>query len=124
MARHVAEEAVEHVRTRELGLAPMQRENVGDHLPLHFPDEIEVGDHREHADGARRQREGTGKERRLARRCAREFFRRMRRIVNASGAWRRHVGDHPLDHALDGARGFGIRRDRQEGAGDEGGLAC
>ena len=39
LARQVPEQAVEHVRARELGGAPVQREDVGDHLPLHLPDE-------------------------------------------------------------------------------------
>ena len=76
LARHVAEQAVQHVRAGELRAAAVQREDVGDHLPLDLPDEVEVGQDRQQAERAGRQRQRAGDQRRLLRRVAGDLLGR------------------------------------------------
>jgi hypothetical protein len=57
LARHVPEQAVQHVRPGELDGTSVQREDVRDQLALDFPDHEKIGQHGEHAERARRQRE-------------------------------------------------------------------
>jgi len=60
VACHVAEQAVEHVRAGELCGLAVQREDVGHHLALQLPDQVEVGQDRHEPQRARRQGERAG----------------------------------------------------------------
>ena len=51
---------------RQFRAAPVQPEDVGDHLSLRLPDEVEIRQHREHAERPGRQRERTRQQRRPA----------------------------------------------------------
>jgi molybdopterin-guanine dinucleotide biosynthesis protein B len=97
VARHVPEQAVEHVRLRELGGTPMEREDVGDQLALHLPDQEQIGQHGKHPERSRRQRERARKHRGLLRGFARELRRLSRGVRCGVHMRRRHVGDDALD---------------------------
>ena len=60
---------------------------------------IEIGQHRQHAERTRRQRQRCGHQRRIARGIARDPVRGLRGIRRRLDARRGHVGDDALDDA-------------------------
>ena len=98
LARHVPEQAVQHVRPRELDRAPVQREDVRHQLALDLPDDEEIGQHRQHAQRAGRERQRRRNERRIARGFARDGCRRP--VPDRRRAPTRDVGTSAITRSM------------------------
>ena len=90
--------------------AAVQREDVGDHLPLRLPDEIDVGQHRQQSERAGRQRQRARQQRRALRARGARSSRLHRPDRRPRACAARDRGDDPLDRPFDSAHGAARRR--------------